>query len=167
MLTFFTATALFTANSAPAGATALCWNTGCTGVNPQSSGCSSNGGSTVRWRYWSHNNLPTDDYGLELRRSSGCDAQWARFIRDDCEWLKNNGYYLKLRADLWTPYGWYHHATYYKDVGYSCDTRVYTSMIGQSSARYAACYIRYENGQRPNPAGVPDEQWECLDWYYT
>ncbi|MEV2239926.1 DUF2690 domain-containing protein [Micromonospora sp. NPDC049891] len=57
---------------------AACVGTACDNKNPETEGCSSNGLSTPRESF-----LDSGKYTLQLRKSSGCRAAWARVVRDD------------------------------------------------------------------------------------
>jgi hypothetical protein len=149
----------------------LCWMNGCTGLNPETTGCSANA-VTQRSKYWAWNGSGPGYYGLELKYSSSCFAYWGRFVRDDCDVLPQHGYWLKIRAEVRTPddpYNWYLHREYFKDVpASSCDSMKYTLMVGDGEPyRFTACYFRYDHANRPaNPAGISHSQWDCLPWKY-
>jgi len=69
----------------PNGAHAApCWDTGCNGVDPQSSGCSSLNESTVD-SVWRDNpgNLPAT-WVSDLRYSGDCGANWGRALSSNC-----------------------------------------------------------------------------------
>jgi Protein of unknown function (DUF2690) len=151
------------ASQASPALAASCYYTSCTGKNPQTTGCSTTAGNPL----WSKT---YDGYGgpqsqtLQLRRSSGCRAYWARGIRDDCAYPVYT--YLRVEQQLWTPYGYYDERNQYKQMNVTCNGGTdWTNMIQDDNDDRTQVCIHDSPSGPVNPANVPQSDWACSGWF--
>ena len=108
----------------------------CTGWDPQSTGCSSSGASTLESFYHGGSGK------VELRYSSGCHAAWTRFTSTD-----DKGGKISIESDDGIEYQ-------VNLAGYTGEVK-WTRMI-DFSKRVRACHFAYYGGQA---------LWACSGWH--
>ncbi|MBL7254205.1 DUF2690 domain-containing protein [Paractinoplanes lichenicola] len=93
------ATAFTVAAAAPASAATECRGSACNGIDPAETPCGADAGNIDSFHY-SGTNEWLQGALMELRRSSACDAAWARVTGGDCmpPW-RDCGFVLEVSGD--------------------------------------------------------------------
>jgi hypothetical protein len=143
-------------------ALASCTGSGCTGKDPNAQGCSA---VSVQSRTFEGPAGP-ETLTIQLRKSNGCGAYWARGIRNDCAYPV----YTYIREEQQTYIsslgGWISLRVQYKQMSGTCNGGTsWTNMIQNDSGdRHQACMLPSLSGP-VNPANV-SSGWACTAWIY-
>jgi hypothetical protein len=118
---------------------ATCSGSGCTGKDPQTTGCS----AKVTTPASKTSGSPSQMFTLQLRYSTICNTYWARGVRGDCLAPVIGTPYLAIREWVYSQQHWLLNRVYYKRITAYCDggtnwtLQIYRGAGGRS---YEACH---------------------------
>jgi hypothetical protein len=112
-----------------------CTGDGCQGKDPNSNGC----GSTASYVSGTGHYLYGDDVYVEMRKSSGCKARWARVTIDNGNHVTVK---ITIERQVESPYGWFtdSDSTHTKSIANMGVGQFWTSMAPDDSEdRFEVC----------------------------
>jgi Protein of unknown function (DUF2690) len=138
---------------ATAALAASCWQSSCTGKDPNSTGCGNDATDAVPPnQYWGRS------FSVSLRRSNACSARWTRLIIDDWQPTCCSSIRILVVRQQWTLGNWYTANVETKLVGPGINGRFWTPMTPKMGTdRHQFCF-RFETS---SGYAAP---WQCSDW---
>jgi hypothetical protein len=155
--------------AAPRADAAPCSGASCDGLDPDSTGCNELGKVFSLFTRFEEHSIGAWRY--ELRRSGGCRAVWARFVRDDCEYgsmFPPSYYWIRVQTQISTPAtGWIAYRTHTdgmeNETDPCTDSTGWTVMApGHAGTRGRVCWVVKLLDSTP-PSSWADAT--CSGWY--